>query len=279
MEIEKAYELGFCFGVRRAIEIVQQAAQEQGPFQTLGPVVHNRQVVEELKAMGIGIAESLADIAGERIAIVTHGVAPSVLKELESRGLKIIDATCPIVSKAQLEAQRLAEAKLYVLIFGDSTHREVQGLLGWAGANATATLQVPQWQNFPRRIGVLSQTTQSQDSFARFLEQLIASAIASVSELRISNTICPATIKRQNAALELAGKVDLMVVVGGRDSANTRHLAQSCAAAGVTTYHIESAAELNPLWLEGRCRIGLTAGASTPDWVINEVAAKLKEMA
>jgi 4-hydroxy-3-methylbut-2-enyl diphosphate reductase len=279
MEIEKAGDLGFCFGVRRAIQMVEEAAQKQGPLQTLGPIVHNRQVVEGLNAKGIEVASGLHDIDSEIVAITAHGVAPQVVDMLKSRGLKLIDATCPLVQRAQRAARRLAAAGFFVLIFGDSAHPEVQGILGWAGDNALATLEAPKLERLPRRMGVLSQTTQSAAHFARFLQQLINSGIAPLSELRIINTICEVTTRRQQAALELAGRVDLMLVIGGRHSANTRHLAESCAAAGVETHHVETAAELDSAWLINRRRIGVIAGTSTPDQVIDEVISKLEEMA
>ena len=279
MEIEKASDLGFCFGVRRAIKLVEEAARKQGSLQTLGPIVHNRQVVEGLETEGIEVASGLHDIDSETVAITSHGIAPQVADMLEYRGLKVIDATCPLVQRAQRAARRLAAAGFFVLVFGDSAHPEVQGILGWAVGNALAALEAPKLERLPRRVGVLSQTTQSAAHFARFLQQLITSGIASLSELRIVNTICEATTKRQQAALELAGRVDLMIVIGGRHSANTRHLAESCAAAGVETHHVETAAELDPAWLVNRRRIGVTAGASTPDRIIDEVITKLEEMA
>lgn len=278
MEIEKARDLGFCFGVKRAIELVEKAARKEGGLKTLGPIVHNRQVVARLEAEGVAIATSLDGLDRGTVVITAHGVAPQVLDILQSRGLNIIDATCPLVRRAQRAARRLADAGFYVLIFGDSAHPEVQGLLGWAGDNALATLEVPILERVPRRVGVLSQTTQSSAHFSRFLAGLLASNIASVSELRIMNTICDATRRTEEAALELAQRVDLMLVIGGHHSANTRHLAAACAAAGAETHHIETAAELEPSWFIGRGRIGVTAGASTPDQIIDEVLAKLREM-
>ena len=278
MDIEKARDLGFCFGVKRAIELVEKAARKEGRLKTLGPIVHNRQVVARLEAEGIAVATSLDGLDKGTVVITSHGVAPQVLDILQSRGLNIIDATCPLVRRAQRTARRLADAGFYVLIFGDSAHPEVQGLLGWAGDDALATLEVPVLEMAPRRIGVLSQTTQSAHHFVRFLAGLLTSNIASVYELRIMNTICDATRRRQEAALELAHRVDLMLVIGGRHSANTRHLAADCAAAGVKTHHIETAAELDSSWFTSRGRIGVTAGASTPDQIIDEVLAKLREM-
>jgi 4-hydroxy-3-methylbut-2-enyl diphosphate reductase len=279
MEIEKAADLGFCFGVRRAIELVEKAAQEQGPLQTLGPIVHNPQVVEALKTKGIRVAAGLHDVDSEIVAIASHGIAPQVVDMLKSRGVKVIDATCPLVQRAQRAARRLAQAGFYVLVFGDSAHAEVQGIIGWAGDNALATLEAPKLERLPRWVGILSQTTQSRSRFALFLQQVITSGMASLSELRIVNTICEVATKRQQAALELARRVDLMLVIGGRHSANTRHLAESCVAAGVETHHLETAAELDPAWLVNRRRIGVTAGASTPDQIIDEVIMRLEEMA
>jgi 4-hydroxy-3-methylbut-2-enyl diphosphate reductase len=172
----------------------------------------------------------------------------------------------------------LAEAGFYVLIFGEATHSEVGGLLGWAGECSSATLDPPNMESLPHHIGILSQTTQRQACFDRFVGQIISSGLASFSELRIINTICKATQKRQEAAIGLAKRVDLMLVIGGHHSANTRHLAEGCASAGVETHHIETADELNPAWLINRHRIGVTAGTSTPDEVIDDIVLKLKEV-
>jgi 4-hydroxy-3-methylbut-2-enyl diphosphate reductase len=279
MEIEKAAEMGFCFGVKRAVKIVEKIARERGPLKSLGPIVHNPQVIKRLASYGVSTIESLNEVQSGPIVIPSHGVSSQVIAQLQAKGCEIIDTTCPIVQKAQTVAQRLAEEGFWVLIFGDAAHPEVQGLLAWAGDKAMAVLKAPKFDASPHRIGVLSQTTQSPEEFSRFLKKLIAFNSTSVSELRILNTICDVTRRRQAAALELAKKVDLMIVIGGRNSANTRHLAKVCASTGVETYHIETAAELDRDWLQSRSYIGLTAGASTPDWVIDEVMLKLKEIA
>lgn len=278
MEIERAADAGFCYGVRRALEVVQRAVRNGGRLKTLGPIVHNWQVVQRLEAMGIEVATEVASLNSHRVAIGTHGVTPQVLERLKSAGVEVIDATCPFVRRAQLAARRLREAGFYVIVFGDQAHAEVQGILGWAGGNARATTEVPELAPLPRRVGILSQTTRSPGSFARFLEGFIAAYIARLSELRVINTICDATRKMQRAATELAARVDLMIVVGGHHSANTIQLARSCAAI-VETHHIETEAELDPAWLSHRERIGVTAGASTADWVLDEVIARLEQMA
>jgi len=277
MKIEKAADMGFCFGVRRAIELVQKAAQERGPLQTLGALVHNRQVVDKLSECGVDIATSLDEVRGNIIAIASHGVGPEVMKQIKARGLEVIDATCPFVRKAQIVAQRLGKEGFSVLVFGDASHPEVQAVLGWAGKNASASLEIPQFTAQPKRLGILCQTTQNQDRFASFVAGIITSDTAKFSELRVFNTICDATRKHQAAALGLAKRADLMLVIGGKDSANTRRLAEICADTGVATYHIETVTEFDPSWVRGRRHIGITAGASTPDEVIDEVVLKLQE--
>ncbi len=278
MEIERASEMGFCFGVKRAIELVDRAARERGPLQTLGALVHNRQVVDRLARCGVSVATSLDEIRGGIVAITSHGVSPHVMEQVNSRGLEVIDATCPFVRKAQVVAQRLGKARFWVLVFGDAAHREVRGVLGWAGEKATASLEVPQLDALPQRLGILCQTTQNQQRFSEFVARVISHELARLSELRIFNTICDATSKHQAAALELAERVDLMFVVGGQDSANTKHLAEICADTGVVTHHIETAAEIDPSWLRGHRRAGITAGASTPNEVIDGVELALDEL-
>jgi 4-hydroxy-3-methylbut-2-enyl diphosphate reductase len=277
MKIEKAAEMGFCFGVRRAIELVQKAARERGPLQTLGPLVHNRQVVDKLSECRVSIAASLDEVRGNIIAIASHGVGPDVMKQIKAQGLEIVDATCPFVRKAQIVAQRLGKEGLGVLVFGEASHPEVQAVLGWAGKNASASLEIPRFNARTKRLGIICQTTQNQERFANFVAGIITSHTAKFSELRVFNTICDATRKHQEAALELAKRADLMIVIGGKDSANTRRLVEICADTGVATHHIETVTELDPSWVQGRRHIGITAGASTPDEVIDEVVLKLQE--
>lgn len=278
MRIEKASKMGFCTGVRRAISILERTARQVGPLETLGPVVHNQQVIDGLALTGIRVAESLDQVQGKLVAISSHGVSPELLEEMERRGLKAIDTTCPFVRRAQVAARRLAEAGFFVIVFGEGSHPEVQGVLGWTRGKGVATLDLPRFDTLPRRIGILSQTTQSFAGFARFVAEFVESGLAPLSELRVLNTVCDATRKRQQAALELASRADVMFVVGGRSSANTRRLAEICASTGVDTHQIETSAEIDPSWLRNRCRVGVTAGASTPDYAIDEVVTKLKHL-
>jgi len=278
MQIEKAAEIGFCTGVRRAINMIEKAAGELGPLQTLGPIVHNQQVVNKLASRGVTVAESLDQLKRDILCISSHGVGPQVIEEAESRGIRIIDTTCPFVRRTQVAAKKLANAGFSVVVFGDENHREVQGVLGYAGEKGLATTKVLSFKKLSPRVGILSQTTQSFPAFHSFVSSFVGKHLENIMELRVVNTICDATRKHQEAALELARRSDLMLVVGSRGSANTKRLAELCSSL-VKTYHIETAREIDPSWLTKKIgRVGITAGASTPDEVIDEVVARLRKM-
>jgi 4-hydroxy-3-methylbut-2-enyl diphosphate reductase len=279
IEIEKARELGFCFGVRRAIKIIQAAAREHQGITTLGPIVHNQLVVSKLADMGIDSVNKLSQLQGKAVAISSHGVSPHLLSQIQGRQLQMIDTTCPTVRSAQKAVKKLTESGFGVVIFGEADHPEVKGLLGWSDNKAIATMNGEELVNasLPKRLGILSQTTQSRLQFAEFVKSVISVVFPRVQELRIINTLCNETQKRQEAALELTGKSDLMLVVGGRNSANTQRLAELCSPL-VETHLIETAAEIKKAWLKGKNHIGVTAGASTPDEAIEEVVAKLKSL-
>lgn len=275
--IEKAAELGFCLGVRRAIDTIERTAQEVAAAETLGPIVHNQQVTERLAGLGISIAPDVSAVQCDTVVVSSHGVSPQVVAEIEARGLRMVDTTCPFVRRVQLAARRLADAGFSIVIYGDEAHPEINGVLGWAQGKGIAALELPQFTRPPRRVGILSQTTQSFPGFLRFVSEFSHAYLEDILELRVLNTICDATLKRQQAALELARRADLVIVVGSRHSANTRRLAELCTATGVETHHIERAEDIDPSWLIGRHHIGVTAGASTPDEVIDQVIATLKE--
>ena len=283
MEILLAHDMGFCFGVRRAVEMMEEASDELGAMASLGSTVHNRQVVEQLQERGISVIASPDEVGDQPVAITAHGVSEAVVQQLQSRDVPIIDTTCPIVTRSQQWAKRLAEDGFAVIIFGDPDHKEVRGVLGWAEGKAFAIPTVEQLdelpQDLPARIGVLSQTTETEAHFAEFVRALLERRMDRISELRVINTLCNATTSQQAAAQELAHQVDLMFVIGGRDSANTRHLAEVAREEGVETYHVESADEIKPAWLEDHQRVGVTAGASTPDDAIQAVVSRLRELA
>ena len=280
IKVKKARELGSCFGVRRAIKIIDKAAREYPEIVTLGPIVHNRLVVTKLSETGVKVVNELDQVKDRVIAIASHGAPPQLLSQIQAKKLQVIDTTCPIVGSAQKAAKKLADAGFRVIIFGEATHPEVKGLLGWAGNNAVATLNGAGVANLelPPRLGIISQTTQSQSRFVEFCNDVIHAVFPAVHEIRILNTLCQETQKRQQAAVELAGESDLMIVVGGHNSANTQLLAEVCSSL-VETHLIETAAEIEKGWLLGKHHVGVTAGASTPDEAIEEVVLKLESLA
>ncbi|MDI6814908.1 MAG: 4-hydroxy-3-methylbut-2-enyl diphosphate reductase [Dehalococcoidales bacterium] len=281
MRIEKAGEIGLCFGVRRTINILEKVARERGRVETLGPVVHNQQVLQRLGEIGVRVAKGVDDIQGDTVAIGSHGVSSQIEAEIQGRHIDIINTTCPFVRRAQIVARRLAESGFFVIIYGNADHPEVKGVLGWAKNRGVATLDerfIIRFDNLPRRLGFLSQTTQIPAHFTQFVKRLIDSTLVKDSELRIIDTICHDIRKRQAAALELANRVDLMLVIGARSSANTNCLAQLCSMA-TKTYLVEIAEEIQPSWLQGQYHIGITAGASTAIETVNEVLMKLEALA
>ena len=280
VKIEKAHELGFCFGVRRALKIIEEAAVNHVNIATLGPIVHNKAVVSRLKKLGVEVAGDVESISAEVIAISSHGVSPSLHDKIQSAGARIIDTTCPIVRSAQKAAQRFARAGFGVIVFGDSNHPEVRGLLGWAGGNAVAALSADNIcaETIHKRVGILAQTTQSMSDYSLFVNRLTERFLPCVQEIRVVNSLCQETQKRQRAAAELAETSDLMIVVGGHNSANTRRLAEVCSPI-VETHHVESASEVMPEWLKGKNKVGITAGTSTPDEAIEQVIRKIKASA
>jgi 4-hydroxy-3-methylbut-2-enyl diphosphate reductase len=276
--VEKAAQTGFCFGVKRAIDVLEKAARERGGIESLGAVVHNRQVLQRLAGLGVRVVDDIDAIQGDTIITSSHGVSPDVEAKLRERGVEVISTTCPFVRRAQMTARRLAESGFFVIVYGDAGHPEVRGILGWAEGRGLATLDpsaIAALSPIPRRLGLLSQTTQVPANFAAFAKKVIDLALARDTEIRIIDTICHDIRERQAAALELARRADLMLVVGGRSSANTRHLAELCAEL-TETHLIETAAEIKDAWTGGRKLIGVTAGASTAECDVDEVIDRIK---
>jgi 4-hydroxy-3-methylbut-2-enyl diphosphate reductase len=274
-----AQDMGFCWGVRRAIDIMENAAREKGEIISVGPIVHNPQVVDDLRSKGVRLDKTPED-ASIPVAITAHGVGPEVLDGVKATGAEIIDGTCPIVTRSQRWARKMAQNGFAVLVFGDPEHREVKGVLGWAGDKGIAIQDgEPLPKDLPSRIAVISQTTQSPEKFAAFVSRIMTERVAEISEFRLINTLCNVTSGQQAAARELAAEVDLMLVVGGKSSANTRHLLEVCQEGGTPAHHVETAAELEPDWLRGVDRVGVTAGASTPDSAVEAVVERVREIA
>jgi len=280
IRIEKAETIGFCFGVRRAIDTVEQLVRDKGGTETLGDLVHNRQVLKRLTDLGIRVVDSIDEIKGDTVVISAHGVGPQVIDKLKERKIKIIDTTCSFVKRAQNAARKLAANGFYTIVYGDAAHAEVQGILGWAGGFGMATqdaMMVAGKDNLGLKLGLLSQTTQKPASFNRFLKDIIDVAMVKDAELRLIDTVCHDIRKRQIDALELAERVDLVLVIGGSDSANTRHLVELCSMAKETK-QVEIPEEIKAKWLRGKKSIGITAGASTDKDSIDGVIKRLQEL-
>ncbi|MCX5725654.1 MAG: 4-hydroxy-3-methylbut-2-enyl diphosphate reductase [Candidatus Saganbacteria bacterium] len=280
MEVILSKYSGFCEGVERAYRIALDTTKKESPIYILGDLVHNTEVVNELKVKGIVIVRDLGEIPQNEKAtlmISAHGVGPGILEEAKKKGLKVLDTTCPWVRKAQKIANDLSKEGYQVIIVGDKDHTEVRGLLGWAGKNASVISDISELEKIPLsdKIGILSQTTQPKEKFNSIVGSLIKKGIA---DLKAHNTICDETAKRQEAAVALARDVDIMLVVGDVKSANTKRLTELCAKTGTKTYQIHTASELDPSLLEGVKKIGVTAGASTPESLIMEVLRKLKSL-
>lgn len=287
-EIILADTLGYCWGVRRTLAVIQRAAADGGPIATVGDVIHNPQVVERLREQGVETVESLdaATARGHgRAATTAHGAGPERAPDAAARGLELIDTTCPLVARVQRLAQKLVQQGYYVLVYGDAAHPEARGILGWAGtrrAVVTKRLDDLPWADpardipVPRKVAIVSQTTKHVDEFLAFAHAVTDLVARDGGEARICNTICAPTRERQNALKRLAHAVDVIVAVGGKKSSNTARLAEVGRGLGVPSYHIERPEEIEDGWLDGRERVGVTAGASTPDDVILAVVAALE---
>ncbi|MBL8127364.1 MAG: 4-hydroxy-3-methylbut-2-enyl diphosphate reductase [Chloroflexia bacterium] len=291
-----ARELGYCWGVRRALEIVEAAADSAGPIAPIGDVIHNPQVVERLRSKGVEGAMSV-DQAVERgfrrVAITAHGMGPHLAVEAADAGTELIDCTCPLVTKVQRLAQKLVRQGYYLVVYGDHYHPEVRSVIGWAGTskavaakkvadlpwNAPRGTTTPDAVTPPRKVAVVSQTTKNVDELMAFAQELQAMVMPEGGEFRLCNTICEPTSERQRALKRLVEEdhVDLILAIGGRKSSNTARLAEVGQSMGVTSFHIERPEEIATEWLEHVTTVGVTAGASTPDDVIESVVAYLAE--
>lgn len=273
LHIKTAKRAGFCFGVKRAVDLAFAAAEEGSKVFTLGPIIHNPQVIEKLKAKGVVPTDSIHGKGIKTLIVRTHGVPRDVSKALTEKGYTVVDATCPFVKKAQQYAKLLMEDGYQVVIIGDKEHPEVKGLMSYAGDDAVVVNKHDPIPKLKSKVGVIVQTTQP----LALLKQVIQELLEQVKEIKVFNTICNSTALRLKETKEMAENVDVMVVVGGKNSANTSQLAHLCVAMGVPTYHIETAAEIEDVWFSDARTVGVTAGASTPDWIIKEVEERLRD--
>jgi 4-hydroxy-3-methylbut-2-enyl diphosphate reductase len=281
MEIVIAEHAGFCFGVKRAVKLAFNAAEEKGKsVHTLGPLIHNPQVVERLSNEGVRKADSLDTINDGIVILRSHGVtSPQISIDAKSKGLTVIDATCPFVTNAQRYANILISEGYQVIMVGDRNHPETLSVVGHAEGEMLVSEdadEIKKWlsQFTKKKAGVISQTTQTFEKFA----SIVALCMKICEEVKVFNTICYATEERQDEAEKIAKDVQTMIVVGGKNSANTTHLADICRQEGIPVYHIETAKEIDDTWFRGIQKTGVTAGASTPDWIINEVVEYLQKV-
>ena len=277
MEIIVADPCGFCYGVKRAVEIAEGAVHNL-PAATLGPLIHNPQFTEELASKGVGCKNSLDEFAeGETVIFRSHGVGPDVYEGANVKKLKILDATCPNVKMSQNKAKRAFEEGYLPIIVGEKNHPEVKSILAFAGKNGIIIESKEDIGEVPlvSKYCVIIQTT---FELAKFEEILQALQAARPGEYRVERTICLATKERQNAAAKLAAEVDAFIVIGGRNSANTRHLTELVSAICPRCYQIETARELSPEMFQGCRKIGISAGASTPGRIIKEAVMAMENM-
>lgn len=275
MKILVAETAGFCWGVRRALDqAVDLAKKIDGPVQTFGPLIHNAQVLEELKEQNIHAVENLQEIRGGTVLVRAHGVRPEMFDQLRATGADVYDATCPLVRKVQKIIMKYGNDGYDIVIVGDDHHAEVAGLRGYAAGRCFVVANEKEAEELPTfdKVCVVSQTTQNDDTFARTVDIIKQKARL----IRSTNTVCEPTRDHQRETIDLARRVDLMVVVGGRHSANTCRLADLAAQEGPRVLHIETEAELKHSDFSDCNAVGVTAGASTPEWMINRVVEKIE---
>ena len=276
MQVLLARENGFCFGVKKAVELTEAAAETGRTVFNLGQVVHNPKISERMAARGVTVIKDPAEADEGIVVIRAHGVPPDVRRQIEERGLECIDATCSLVLRAQRFTKQLADEGYEVIILGTPEHPEVVGLKGYAGESFHIVDTKEEWEKLPRmkKAGVVSQSTQPPWAF----KDLVAHVATIAQETKVFNTVCPVTVKRQHAASELAEQVGTIIVVGGKNSANTRELVNLARMQGRTAYHIESADELRPECVRGEDVVGLIGGCSPPMEPLIEVKERAEAL-
>lgn len=274
MKIKLASSYGFCFGVKRAIQI---ASEHQNSF-TMGPLIHNQKEIDRLKnEHNVGLYEHIDDVTnGNTVIIRTHGIPKDDLKTLKSKDAKVINATCPFVTTPQNIVKKMSGEGYSIVIFGDSSHPEVKGVKSY-GEDVYVVLTPQELKNIKfknDKIATVAQTTRKKEEYIAIVNELMLT----YKEVRVFNTICDATFENQAAAKELSKEADIMLVIGGKNSSNTKQLFDICKAHCKDSYLIEDESELNPQWFKDKKLCGITAGASTPDWVIQKCVDKLSNI-
>ncbi|MDO4987440.1 MAG: 4-hydroxy-3-methylbut-2-enyl diphosphate reductase [Synergistes sp.] len=275
MKIITADPTGLCFGVRRAITTLEEELKTSRRVYALGSPIHNPQEIDRLKKMGLIVAECPEDVPEGAVSFIrAHGVTPEIFEALRKRSSKTVDGTCPFVKTAQERAQTLSQEGYIVVILGDASHPEVKGIMGYVSGEVyvlASADDIPHTLS-GKKCGILSQTTQRVETFS----ELVAGFVSTTPEIKVYNTICRATLARQESVRRLAGEAEGIIVLGGKNSANTRKLAEIGFSSGVPTLWIEHAGEIEGSWLENKAVIGIAAGGSTPDWLIGDLIQKLK---
>lgn len=276
MKVLRAEKMGFCFGVEDAIEIAQQAIAGEQPVYSLGPIIHNTQVIDRLAADGLRTVESVDELGDDPVLIRAHGVDPQTMAKARQGRRQVIDATCVLVRRAQEAVEKLHAEGYCVVIVGDENHPEVKGIVGYAPtvtviADAEGIDQLPPGG----RLGVVAQTTLSQEHFATVIGQMLRRPFR---EIKVVNTLCLEVLHRQEAAVGLCSRVDVMFVLGGKHSANTQELVHLCRDQDVPTYHLENWDAFRHEYIQGKTVAGVSAGASTPNWVIEQFIHELEAL-
>jgi (E)-4-hydroxy-3-methyl-but-2-enyl pyrophosphate reductase len=281
LEILRAKNIGFCFGVKRAINKANKVIKEinNEEIYMLGEIIHNPQVIKEFKKKGIRIVDEVSQVPSKKYLITrAHGISTYEIEIAKQNNIRLIDTTCPYVKKLHQIASLLNKENYQIIVFGDIIHPEIKSLLSYVNANVKVFQSYSDIKNctfrYKSKVGIISQTTKDKNEFKRIINEIIEN----VDELRVFNTICKATSLRQKSTRELAMQVDLMIVVGGLNSANTTRLAQLSQREGVKTYHIESEEEIKKAWFKGIDKVGITSGASTPDYITEKVINKIKRL-
>jgi len=274
MKVLVAKKCGFCHGVRNAISVAEKILAEKDDVYSLGPIIHNKDMVDRLAKSGLRTVNKVEEIPSGTVLIRSHGAAPEQILQLRKKGLNIVDATCILVKRVQHIAGELEKDGYEVVIIGEENHPEVRAVVGCA-RNVVVIADESDLHKIPEnaKLGVVCQTTQSPEHFGRMLGAI---GRGSFSELKVINTLCKEAIRRQESAVQLCKKVDVMFVLGGLESANTRRLAELCRSVNEQTFHLQNWNELDKSVLFGKKTAGVTAGASTPDWIIDEFAKNLE---
>ena len=275
MEIRLAKSYGFCFGVKRAIKI----AEESPNSKTFGPLIHNKNEIERLaKNFNVGLVQDLEEIEPKsRVIVRTHGIPKDQLQFLKSQDVEIVDATCPFVTKPQEIVQKMSEDGYSIVIFGDKNHPEIKGVMSYA-KDPVVVLSVQELKEYlpklKERVATVAQTTRKFEEY----QKIVAFLMEHKKEVRVFNTICNATFENQDAARELSKEADVMIIIGGKNSSNTKQLYRICKENCPHSYLVENKDELKSEWFEGKKVCGITAGASTPNWIIEEVIEKIRKL-